>query len=48
MPSRRHSRKKHYDRYSYMAEKREAMDIWDSFVRVMLDQRRKRRIKIVA
>lgn len=39
---------KSYDRYSYMPEKREAMDIWDSFVRGMLDQRRKRRIKIVA
>ena len=39
---------KSYDRYSYMPEKKEAMDIWDSFVRGMLDQRRKRRIKIVA
>lgn len=39
---------KHYDRYSYMAEKREAMDIWDRFVRQMLKANTPPRLTVVA
>ncbi|AXF51460.1 integrase [Erwinia phage Pavtok] len=37
---------RHYDRYSYMPEKREAMEIWDRFVRKMLDEDRKTRKRL--
>lgn len=30
-----------YDRYSYMKEKREAMEVWDAFVRSMIDDKPK-------
>ena len=29
---------KHYDRYSYMDERREVMEVWDKFVRAMLKE----------
>lgn len=39
---------RHYDRYNYIEEKRTAMNVWDKFVRGMLDQRRKRHLRVVA
>lgn len=38
---------KHYDRYSYMPEKREAMEVWDGFVRQMLKEHTPPRLKVV-
>lgn len=37
-----------YDRYSYMDEKREAMDIWDKFVRDMIRDKTPPRLTVVA
>ncbi len=37
-----------YDRYSYMEEKREAMDIWDKFVRDMIRDKTPPRLTVVA
>lgn len=39
---------RHYDRYSYIAEKRQAMEIWDKFVRKMLKEKTPRRLTVVA
>lgn len=39
---------RHYDRYSYMDEKREAMDIWDKFVRDMIKEKTPPRLTVVA
>ena len=39
---------RHYDRYSYIDEKREAMAVWSDFVKTMINDRRKRRLKVVA
>ena len=38
---------RHYDRYSYMPEKREAMDIWNDFISGVLNKHKKRRLKVV-
>lgn len=39
---------KSYDRYSYIAEKREAMEIWDQFVRGMIKSKTPPRLTVVA
>lgn len=39
---------RHYDRYSYMDEKREAMDIWDKFVRDMIRDKTPPRLTVIA
>lgn len=39
---------RHYDRYSYIEEKREAMEIWDNFVRNMLRENTSPRLKVIA
>lgn len=39
---------KSYDRYSYIAEKREAMDIWDKFVRDMIRDKTPPRLTVIA
>lgn len=39
---------KSYDRYSYIAEKREAMDIWDKFVREMIRDKTPPRLTVIA
>lgn len=38
---------RHYDRYNYMDEKREAMEIWDRFMRDMLERHPKPRAKVL-
>lgn len=38
---------KSYDRYSYIAEKREAMEIWDKFVRDMIRDRTPPRLTVI-
>lgn len=39
---------KSYDRYSYIAEKREAMEIWDKFVREMIRDKTPPRLTVIA
>jgi len=39
---------RHYDRYSYMDEKREAMEIWDKFVRDMIRDKTPPRLTVIA
>lgn len=39
---------KSYDRYSYIAEKREAMEIWDKFVRDMIRDKTPPRLTVIA
>lgn len=39
---------RHYDRYSYIEEKREAVSIWDQFVRDMLKSKTPPRLTVVA
>lgn len=39
---------KSYDRYSYIAEKREAMEIWDKFVRDMIKDKTPPRLTVIA
>lgn len=38
---------RHYDRYNYLDEKREAMEIWDRFMRDMLERYPKPRAKVL-
>ena len=38
---------RHYDRYNYLEEKREAMDIWDKFVSEMLASNPRQRLNIM-
>lgn len=37
-----------YDRYNYISEKREAMDVWDTFVRQMIKDKTPPRLTVVA
>lgn len=39
---------KSYDRYSYISEKREAMEIWDKFVREMIRDKTPPRLTVIA
>lgn len=39
---------KSYDRYSYIAEKREAMEVWDRFVREMIKEKTPPRLTVIA
>ncbi|WP_313824023.1 site-specific integrase [Leclercia sp.] len=39
---------KSYDRYSYISEKREAMDVWDKFVRDMIRDKTPPRLTVIA
>lgn len=38
---------RHYDRYSYIEEKREAMDIWDRFMRQMIKDHTPPRLRVI-
>ena len=38
---------RHYDRYSYIDEKREAMEVWDRFVRKMIEDHMPSRLAVV-
>lgn len=37
-----------YDRYNYITEKREAMDVWDAFVRSMIREKTPPRLTVIA